>query len=1140
MHMNDEPARTLVKYGCKVDFGPGASVRSITTAFESRTIVISNIPSDASRNTLMEVLEHFGHIKNIGIDLTTGTARVEFVESSQAASAVENLTDYEFGASALLSARFDLTAIETGPATLRSTKVKLTWFAPSVIAWAHYNTVSKARAEAQRLDGLVFNESKIGATFQLPGVRQTTSFSVVIVGLPLQGAHHATWSQERLKTFAHAASITVGRPTYDLMHAVDKLGVLLRESGNLESFEVMPTSGKKITGWAQFTTSDAAAVAIHNMHKTTPFGGKIQLWMEHIHSFKYTLPRLQFNALKGSFDRLRATAEAGSQLRYYDKDERGLYVDPVCVRLYGSEPKILGKMKVELEREMQGKRLDGLDGVGVWDEFFLTPPGKAFTLSVFDQTQIYVKCDARSRSIRLYGSEGLHLAKAIMDAKVSELRAQRHVIVLEKDILRTLLAGGFKTILEQCADGGKVVLNIVTQTISVTGDKDYVEKARRAIQRLKLGRLNDTDSVHEGGESLCPVCFCEVAEPTTLPCGHVYDAECLCHLIKSAITSDFASVQCVKEVENGRICSIDVPHSIIQGLLTGDEETQLLEASMRAHMHTRPHEFHYCPTPDCPTVYRPSRAGTVLRCYHEGLSCEEYKDGMSTDSQLFQKWREENGIKSCPECNADIQKNGGCNHITCMMILVTECILICDELMEGSLPQLYTLEYDDSRPFVADHYGIIYTHHKVALLANGPTLSSLLGIVGVKLCLRKANSRRFTWVRPPEVDKWKGLAHAGRKRLRACLQLIVLLHALRAIFRINQKDKKFFITSCLMPKTNNFEEKRKYASQLSPREAQRSGKPNALLIEPSGESQTRLSNTYGIDTTARPYFEVIDNHELRINNAAQQGRDRLGGRAPGRLPGIHSLLNGPPPQAPPPQAPPPQVPPREERRSQTRPADTPRASREPSRDRDVRGGRREEEDTAGATRGRNARRRGGESSDEEEDVGRDTHPAKRVKQDGAKFNWAAEAFIKQSILSARHTKVNDTVKNHKLDLDTAFDSIEQSGLNPLFPKKLWKSVLRDEYIELSESTRHALESTTLVKPAPSKAIVDQVTWRRAWQETTNAINFAFADREKELNRYEQHIQRLFDDNRSNFHQNIIQYDRAVATSHRIEKGPLIQ
>ncbi|KAE9404315.1 hypothetical protein BT96DRAFT_813719, partial [Gymnopus androsaceus JB14] len=175
-----------------------------------------------------------------------------------------------------------------------------------------------------------------------------------------------------------------------------------------------------------------------------------------------------------------------------------------------------------------------------------------------------------------------------------------------------------------------------------------------------------------------------------------------------------------------------------------------------------------------------------------------------------------------------------------------------------------------------------------------------------------------------------------------------------------------------------------------------------------------------------------------------------------------------------------------------------------------------------------------------------TRPAKRAKQDSAKFNWSAEAFIKWSVLPEKHRKINEAIENYKLDLDTAVDSIEQSGLNPPFPKKLWKPVLRDEYIELTEvltmvTAYHntdtsrmvsnpfaeTLESTTLAKPTPLKAIIDQVTWRRAWQATSKAVAFAFAGRKEELDRYEDHMQHLFDDYCPPFHQNVIQYDRAI-------------
>ncbi|KAJ3846156.1 hypothetical protein EV368DRAFT_53173, partial [Lentinula lateritia] len=118
------------------------------------------------------------------------------------------------------------------------------------------------------------------------------------------------------------------------------------------------------------------------------------------------------------------------------------------------------------------------------------------------------------------------------------------------------------------------------------------------------------------------------------------------------------------------------------------------------------------------------------------------------------------------------------------------------------------------------------------------------------------------------------------------------------------------------------------------------------------------------------------------------------------------------------------------------------------------------------------------------------------------------------------------IENFKLDLDKAIKSIEQSGVNPIFPKRLWKSVLRDEYIELTEFA-DALELSTLVKPTPTKAIIDQSTWHRAWRATVDAISFAFTNWRSKLVAYEEHIGQLFDDNLTSFHRNILNYDKAV-------------
>ncbi|KAJ3908533.1 hypothetical protein F5879DRAFT_783867, partial [Lentinula edodes] len=116
------------------------------------------------------------------------------------------------------------------------------------------------------------------------------------------------------------------------------------------------------------------------------------------------------------------------------------------------------------------------------------------------------------------------------------------------------------------------------------------------------------------------------------------------------------------------------------------------------------------------------------------------------------------------------------------------------------------------------------------------------------------------------------------------------------------------------------------------------------------------------------------------------------------------------------------------------------------------------------------------------------------------------------------------VENFRLNLGNAIESIEQSGVNPIFPKKLWKSVLPPQP---ASNKFAALKSSTFAKPASTKAITDQASWRRAWRATADAISFAFADRCNELSAYEEHVGRLFDDNLPSFHHNVINYDKAV-------------
>ncbi|KAJ7127555.1 hypothetical protein C8R43DRAFT_931586 [Mycena crocata] len=689
-----------VMYSCNVHFGDGAAVRQIVTPFESRRVLISNIPPSASDADISTALSHLSSLATLQIhrppSMAFATATLVFEDANSAAQAVLGVDQTSIGGTTL-SGRLDLcihAAAEEGKGVLRGRKVKLTWYGRRASAFVHYRTVQSAEEHAQRLDGKAYRGYLLTASFRRPTVnaalryrpRSTQLYTVMVRNLPLDT------SNIHLQRFCQAERVALDvskcpedSPTY-MQHTLERFG-------SVDMFDTLPLTKAtaKMTAFAQFETADAAAVAESSLRAAPPaFLGGIPFFIERTFSVKYNIRRNLFTKIKGALDLLADLHP--SMIRSYLGENLN---EPVMLVLHGSEPKVLGKMKTELDRIVQGEPLV-VDGQKFWDDFFERAEGQAFLASFKTNENSFVSCDCRTRTIRLFGPEPDKVrARSLILDKLAEVRARQHVFPLRKDLIRVLLRGRLRE-LQDSLGSERLLVDVVARTLTVDGDESCVRRVRAELYNLQSGKVVDSTKVEPDTDNTCPVCFCAVEDAVGLDCGHLYCRDCLQHYLRPSLQdAGFTSRRCLAEValvdakspRSTTPCAFCIPYSLIRSLLTSAEEDILLRAAFLAHINEHPADFRYCPSPDCEMVYRPNGTGSSFQCpsclinicptcnveSHEGMTCAEHQDNINGGLAALARWREKNNVKPCPNCHADIEKSGGCNHMTCFFCKTHIC-----------------------------------------------------------------------------------------------------------------------------------------------------------------------------------------------------------------------------------------------------------------------------------------------------------------------------------------------------------------------------------------------------------------------------------------------------------------------------------
>lgn len=174
-----------------------------------------------------------------------------------------------------------------------------------------------------------------------------------------------------------------------------------------------------------------------------------------------------------------------------------------------------------------------------------------------------------------------------------------------------------------------------------------------------------------GPEVICEICYMEylVESTITLPCEHMFCHTCINGYL--ALEINEARVLEIKCCQAD--CDFVFEESIIQSIINSQLFEKYREFKKNKLTELDP-ESKWCPNPKCgQIVKRKKKNSNYLKCHscnteicfecnehwHPKLTCDEASD------QSYEEWAKGKNIQKCPQCKRRVEKDSGCNHMTC-------------------------------------------------------------------------------------------------------------------------------------------------------------------------------------------------------------------------------------------------------------------------------------------------------------------------------------------------------------------------------------------------------------------------------------------------------------------------------------------
>ncbi|EKE40854.1 hypothetical protein ENUP19_0186G0004 [Entamoeba nuttalli] len=226
--------------------------------------------------------------------------------------------------------------------------------------------------------------------------------------------------------------------------------------------------------------------------------------------------------------------------------------------------------------------------------------------------------------------------------------------------------------------------------------QEYIESIQRLIKRkekeeeetkeLMKKEQKEREEEIEKKEYTCDICYSDIQiqDMYIFDCGHKFCLDCCYEHIHEKIFNGIVKVRCPKSM-----CCHDITFEEIYQIIRRHQpiDQELIERYERFSIQEylkKEKNCRYCPrcgtgvigdpnTPEIECQNEECKKKKIKFCFnckeiwHEGLTCSQYQEWKRMNCEAdkrFLSWAQKN-TRKCPKCNATIEKNRGCNHMTC-------------------------------------------------------------------------------------------------------------------------------------------------------------------------------------------------------------------------------------------------------------------------------------------------------------------------------------------------------------------------------------------------------------------------------------------------------------------------------------------